>query len=540
MEWTGDTIMHGSLDRESQGLSVAEPGRRESTGTLERYRAQAQDLMSRRRYAEAEPILRAALRLRPDCPDLLNGLGSSLWEQGSPAESEPYFLQALAIRPKDWVIRNNLGLAYWDQGRPEEAAACYRRVLELNPDANDARMNLGVVLSDLGQFDEALEYLREAVRVEPGSADAVQNLGMTLGRIGDWDQALACYDRALEIRPDYAEVRRNRGYGWLYVGDFERGWPEHEWRLRCRKHRGCRLDRPEWRGEPLDGKPIILHAEQGLGDTLLFIRYASLVKQLGGLVFVLAHTPLLRIVARCPGVDLAFDGTAIAPDCRVHAPLMSLPAILGTTLATVPNRVPYLPTEPIVVERWRKALSAELDARRTEISDNYGISAAPRGERPLLVGIAWQGSPSNPMDRWRSFPLASLAPVANVPGVQFVRIQAVDGLDQIPAVEGRFPILKLDSTRPRDFLDTAAIISLMDLVITPDTAVAHLSGGLGIPVWLALSTVGEWRWMVEREDSPWYPTMRIFRQTRLGDWDGVFERMAEVLRARLAARSTAA
>ncbi|MHB1557404.1 MAG: tetratricopeptide repeat protein [Isosphaeraceae bacterium] len=529
--------MDGILGGEPGGSTSDGPGRPGGPDAAERYGAQAQVFMSRWQYAEAEPLLRAAVRLRPESPDLLNSLGSALWEQGKPAESEPYFRRASALRPEDCVILNNLGLACWDQGRPEEAAECYRRVLQLDPAANNARMNLGVVLSDIGHFDEALEHLREAVRVEPNSPDTVQNLGMTLGRIGEWDGALACYNQALEIRPNYAEVHRNRGYGWLYVGDFERGWPEHEWRLRCRRHRGCRFDRPVWRGEPLNGQAIILHAEQGLGDTLMFIRYASLVKQLGGLVFVLAHTPLLRLVARCPGVDLAFDGTSASPDCRVHAPLMSLPAILGTTLDTVPDRVPYLPTEPLVVERWRRALDAELASLRPRTP---GDPNPARGERPFLVGIAWQGSPQNPLDRWRSYPLASLAPVADVPGVCFVRIQSVDGLDQIAELNGRFPIVTLDSERPRTFVDTAAILSLMDLVITPDTAVAHLAGGLGVPVWLGLSTVGEWRWMVEREDSPWYPTMRIFRQTRFGDWDGVFRRMADVLRTGLAARATAA
>ncbi len=158
----------------------------------------------------------------------------------------------------------------------------------------------------------------------------------------------------------------------------------------------------------------------------------------------------------------------------------------------------------------------------------------------MLVGVAWQGAPNNPNDHWRSFPLAKLAPIADVPGVRLISVQAVDGLAQIPALGGRFPIIELESRRPREFNDTAAIISLLDLVITPDTAIAHLAGGLGIPVWLALCTVGEWRWMVDREDSPWYPTMRIFRQTELGDWDPVFERMADVLRRRLGDRAASA
>lgn len=498
----------------------------------EDFTQQADALTASRRYAEAEPLLREALRLRPDCPSLLNKLGACLWEQGFPSKAEPLFARACELSPDDAEIRNNLGLALWDTGRPAEAAECYRQALALNPGANHTRMNLGVVLSDLGRFDEALEYLSEAVRIEPNSPDTLQNLGMTLGRLARWDEALDYYDRALALRPDYAEVHRNRAYGWLYTGDFERGWPEHEWRRRCRRHVGCRIHRPLWRGEELGGRSIVLHSEQGFGDTLMFIRYAEKVKERGGLVFVASQTKLLRIVARCAGVDMAFDGTSVVPDCQLHAPLMSLPAILGTTQSTVPNRVPYLPTEPVVVGRWRQKLAAAIEA------DPLMSRRTPPG-RPLLVGVAWQGSPNNPMDRFRSFPLADLAPVADIPGVRLVCVQAIDGLDQIPALEGRFPVLQLDGPRPRDFLDTAALISLLDLIITPDTSVAHLAGGLGKPVWLALSTVGEWRWMLDREDSPWYPTMRIFRQSRFGEWSPVFSRMAGVLRQALAGRTAA-
>lgn len=509
-------------------------------GSLAEKLRQCDQLMAERRYAEAEPLLREVLGERPDCPDLLNSLGSALWEQGQPARSEPYFRQAHELRPNDVVILNNLGLAFWDQGRIAEASECYRRVLEIDPTMGNARMNLGVTLSDLGHFEEAMQHLSEAVRRDPGSADAVQNLGMTLGRLGDWNAAMACYDHALKLRPGYAEVHRNRAYAWLYMGDYERGWPEHEWRLKCRRHGGASISRPGWKGEELGGRAIILHAEQGLGDTLMFIRYAELVKERGGMVFVLSHSPLLRIVARCRGVDLAFDGSTASPDCSVHAPLMSLPAILGTTLKTVPARIPYLESEPLVVERWRNALAAELAAEAREASPAPWNAPFGRSNRPFLIGIAWQGSPGNPMDHWRSFPLAKFAALADIPGVRLVRLQCVDGLDQLRALDGRFRVIGLDTKRPRDFRDTAAIMSLVDLVITPDSSVAHLAGGLGIPVWLPLSTIGEWRWLLEREDSPWYPTMRIFRQTRLGDWDSVFGRMADALRGILARRGASA
>ena len=197
--------------------------------------------------------------------------------------------------------------------------------------------------------------------------------------MGYWHEAIEYYDRALSSSPDYPEVHRNRAYARLFLGDFERGWPEHEWRLKCRRHVGFRVDRPEWRGESLPDKIIVLHYEQGYGDTLQFIRYASLVKQRVGTVFVLCQQRLLRIVARCSGVDLAFDGTSITPHCDVHASLMSLPALLGTTLSTVPARVPYLPNDPVVLDRWRSVLAG----------DRYGLAARTLGRNgPWQAGKA--------------------------------------------------------------------------------------------------------------------------------------------------------
>jgi hypothetical protein len=247
-------------------------------------------------------------------------------------------------------------------------------------------------------------------------------------------------------------------------------------------------------------------------------------------VLVLCQPTLLRLFARCSGVDLAFDGTTPGqPDCHVHAPLMSLPAILGTTLETLHARVPYFGVDPLLVDHWRSVLAGALAAA------GPAVLPAADGQiaEPFLIGVAWQGSPIHPGDCWRSFPLAQLAPLAELPGVRLVSLQVGYGREQIPALEGRFPIIELPSRRPRDFLDTAAIMTQLDLVIAPDSAVAHLAGGLGMPTFVALSTESEWRWMAEREDSPWYPTMRLFRQQILNDWDDVFRRMADVLRQAL-------
>ena len=248
------------------------------------YYKNAELFMRRRQFAQAEPLLQEAFRLRPNDADIMNKLGSALWELGRPFEAEPLFRSAHELQPDDAEMLNNLGLARWDLGRPSDAAECYRQALQVQPDFLDAQMNLGVVLSDLGHFDEALEWLRGVVQRRPDLADALQNFGMTLARLGKWNEALEYYDRALSVSPNYAEIHRNRAYAWLYLGDFERGWPEHEWRLKCRRHVGFRVDRPVWGGESLPGKIIVLHFEQGYGDTLQFIRFAPLVKQRVGLV----------------------------------------------------------------------------------------------------------------------------------------------------------------------------------------------------------------------------------------------------------------
>jgi hypothetical protein len=300
--------------------------------------------------------------------------------------------------------------------------------------------------------------------------------------------------------------------------------------LKWRDHPGIRVNRALWKGDALQGRSILLHAEQGLGDTLQFIRFAPLVKARGGLVMVCCQTRLLRLVARCEGVDLAFDGSSFIPDCDSHAPLLSLPAIFGTTLDTLPARVPYLFNDPTLVEHWRCELKRAIGTESQTREATTGRSGNDRSARPFLIGIAWQGSPKHRLDRWRSFPLAKLAPLAERPGVRLISLQTDDGLDQLAPLAGKLPIIELTGRRVGDFAETAAIMTHLDLVIAPDTAVAHLAGGLGIPVWVALSSVGEWRWLDGRENSPWYPTMRLFRQTRLGDWDGVFRRMTDALK----------
>lgn len=465
------------------------------------------------RYREAEAHYLAALSGRPDDADALNNLATALWQQGRVGEAEAAYRRALELRPDDFAILTNLGNAQWAQGRSAEAAECYARALRLQPGAVETRMNLGVVLSDLGRLDEAETSLAQAVRLRPDSADAHNNLGMNLARQGRVDDALACYEQALRLRPDYPEAHRNRALLWLARGDFARGLPEYEWRLRCRGHDPSPSTRPRWWGEDLGGRTVLLHAEQGLGDTVQMLRYCPLVKERGARVVAAVPACLLRLAACCSGLDQVVALGGELPDHEVQAPLMSLPAIFGTTVESIPSAASYLSVE------------------------HRQIHQPASG---LRVGIAWQGNPRHPSDRRRSFPLACFEPLTALAGITLVSLQQGAGTEQLDALRGRIAVEEPPGFARGDVFDTATVIGGLDLVIAPDTAVAHLAGALGRPAWVALGSPSDWRWLADREDTPWYPSMRLFRQSTPGSWREVFERIAAALREELAGRSARA
>ena len=512
----------------ARGGETAEPDRGDVANSFIAtvYFKQATVLLDNGEYAEAEGYFREVLRLWPDHPGSLNNLGTAVWRQKRLHEAEDYYRRAQILAPQDYAILNNLGNVLWDRHRLDEAVGWYRQAVQLRPDSPEALMNFGVTLSDVGEFDEAMHWIRESLRLQPDSPGSHVNLGNLLWRQGNLDGAYDCYEHALKLSPDFPEARRNRGFIWLTRGDFERGWPEHEWRLKCAELLLLPVKSPRWTGENLDGRSILLIAEQGLGDTLQFIRFAPLVKERNGHVVVACPKPLMRLVARCPGVSRVVDWKSTLPDCDVHAPLLSLPLILGTTLASLPAD-PYLSVDAGTVEKWRPIVLRALGRLR-------GTDGVMTSDRVFKIGIAWQGNPDHKGDRWRSFPLKHFAHFARLPGVRLISLQKGDGTGQLADLAGRFPVAKLTRRTKgrgdgRDFLDTAAVMSQLDLVVTPDTSLAHLAGSLGVPVWVALSTVGEWRWLIDRDDSPWYPTMRLFRQTTFGDWDELFLRMAQAL-----------
>ena len=472
-----------------------------------------QALVELDRLDEAAAHLRDAIRLNPDFAAAHGNLGALLRRQGRGDEALVSCREAVRLAPRLPEMHNGLGLALLDRDQVPEGEAVLREALRLNPSFAAAHNNLGIALWRGGRLEEARASYEEALRLRPDFAEAVNNLGNTLRDLGRLDEAQALFDRAVGLKPDYVDAHWNRSLLWLLRGDFARGWPEYEWRWRLRTILGRTFPQPRWDGGPLEGKTILLHSEQGLGDALQFVRYAPLVKRRGGTVVLQVHPPLLRLLTGAPGIDVLLPEKAPLPPFDVQAPLLSLPLLFGTDLESIPADAPYLRADPGLVEHWRGRLA----------------------DRPgFKVGVAWQGSGKNRMDHQRSIPLACFEALARVEGVRLVSLQKGAGGEQARALAGRFPVAELpgldESNGP--FVDTAAVLSCLDLVVCCDTAVGHLAGTLGVPCWLALAAVPDWRWLLGRDDSPWYPRHRLFRQDQPGDWDGVFRRIADALRQR--------
>ncbi len=410
-------------------------------------------------------------------------LGCIAAQFGKLAEAERYFVQAIRLDGRQALFHNNLGDCYRTLNRLDKAQKCFEQAIRLDPANPMPRVNLCLTLYALDQRDEAEQAAREALMLERTTAE---------------DHRIAA--ALLLLRGEYRE-----------------GWAELEWRTKAPGYVQPALPGRAWSGEPLSGERVALWGEQGLGDVLQFVRYAADVAARGGRPVLLTSKSMFPLLGEANLCELATIGEP-PPDCEFHAALMSLPHVFGTTLETVPNRVPYLRANETLVGQWRQRLA--------------GISG-------MRVGICWQGNPKFGRDVGRSVPLADFAPLAQVAGVRLVCLQKVFGLEQLDALAGAFDVVDL---RPEydvedgAFLNAAAIMQNLDLVISPDTAVAHLAGALGVPVWTMLPKVPDWRWLLDRDDTPWYPTMRLFRQSRAGDWSGVIAQVRDELRRQAAAR----
>jgi len=460
-------------------------------------------LQALQRYDEALAGYTEALTMLPNSTDIWMQCGISLHQLQRYDKALASYDRALALKPTYAEALNNRSGTLQELGRYDEALASCNQALVIRPAYAEALFNRGRALQRLNRYDEALASYDQALTISPAYAEAFGNRGAALQALGRYDDALASYDQALVIRPEDAEVHWNRSLCRLVVGDFERGWQEYEWRWKWGAFPAARrnFSQPLWLGkEDLAGKSILLHSEQGLGDTIQFSRYAQAVAQKGARVILEVQPTLKALLATISGAHQVLGHGDALPEFDFHCPLLSLPLAFRTQLGTIPQMISLAGASVEAVGKWESKL---------------GCRKAPR------VGIAWSGRPAHANDQNRSLALSRLVPLENF-GVRLVSLQNELRIGDEGVLAAYRQILHFGADL-KEFSDTAALVTCMDLVISVDTAVAHLAAALGKTVWILLPFHPDWRWLLAREDCPWYPTARLFRQPRIGDWDSVIE-----------------
>ncbi|MDB4308128.1 tetratricopeptide repeat protein [Gammaproteobacteria bacterium] len=401
-------------------------------------------------------------------------------------------------------------IRHFEAGNMQEAEDLAENIVRQQPNNSAAVNLLGNIALSRNQFELARELISRAVGMSPNEPSYRMNLCVAIERQGFHQEALGIYEDLLRVYPDYAEAHYNHALLLLLTGDYRGGWKEYEWRKKMHAMQSpyCNYVSHQWKGEPLNGRSVLVCAEQGLGDTIQFIRYVDLLVQLGGKVMVQCQASIRRLLSTMPGIDSLTAWGDHLPDHDVQVSLLSLPYLLGTTLETVPGRVPYLfPSKP--PRSLDNGISVEVEKKN--------------------VGIVWAGNPRHKNDQNRSVDLSQFRSLIGMPGVKWYSLQVGSRAVELVATEG-FDDVTDTSPMLKDFSDTATVIERLDLVITVDTSVAHLAGALGIPVWVLLPYNPDWRWLLGRADSPWYPSMRLFRQSVPGDWSGVFSAVSTALR----------
>ncbi|HEY2967447.1 MAG TPA: tetratricopeptide repeat protein [Casimicrobiaceae bacterium] len=502
------------------------------------------------RPAEAVESYERTIALKPDHADAYYNRAVALGELDRPAQALESFDRAIALKPDYAEAYNNRGVALGRLQRYVDALASYERAIALKPDYAEAYNNRGVALGELNRFAEAVESYERAIALKPDYANAYNNRGIALGELDRPAEALESYECAIALRRDYAEALYNRGNAlrdlhrhreaadsyeralalkpdyasahWnladcrLLLGDFARGWQEYEWRWKLEQRDNGRRDfqQPLWLGgEALEGRTILLHSELGLGDTLLFCRYAREVAALGAKVVLEVQPPLLPLLADLEGVTQTVPRGAPLPEFDCHCPLMSLPLAFKTDLSNIPARIPYIRSNAARVAAWREKLREKSKPR---------------------MGVVWSGSMALRNDK-RSMALAEMLPLVGE-WAEWISLQKEVRESDIALLASRAD-LRYFGGELKDFADTAALVELMDVVVTVDTSVVHVAGAMGKPVWILLPfNPHDWRWMLDREDSPWYPTARLFRQAANGDWASVISRVNEELIRHFGAR----
>lgn len=480
----------------------------------EAYSNRGSALQDLARYEEALGSYDRAIALKPDYPEAYSNRGALLHEMKRYAEALANYESAIRYKPDYAEAYYNRGNTLQPLRRFEEALASYEKAISLKPDYAEAYINRGNTLQLLQRFEESLTSYERGNALRPGLFEGYSNHGNALKELKQFDHALASYKRAIALKPDYAEAHWNHALCLLLLERYAEGWPQYEWRW---KYKGLtsplrHFKQPLWLGEQdISGKTVLLHAEQGLGDTIQFARYAKLVRALGARVILEVPKALIPLMRSLEGADELVEKDLPLPHFDLHCPLLSLPLAFKTDAASIPAQVPYLRVSEERIERWRRHIGTE----------------------GFKIAICWQGSPNGKIDIGRSFPVALFENISKILGVRLISLQKGAGTEQLqnlPAGMRVEPLPPGFDEGEGAFLDSAAVMGCVDLVITSDTALTHLAGALGVKSWLPLKYVPDWRWLMERSDSPWYPNHRLFRQPQRDDWLSVFDAMELELR----------
>lgn len=473
---------------------------------------EARALSQAGRISEAEAVCRDVLRRNPNDAAALRVLLDIFSTRQNIAGQLEILERLLGLEPENAAVACNLGSLLLGEERHDDAARLSARALQIDPSMAEAHNNLGLALCALNQPAQAVECYCRALEIKPNMAEAWANMGIAARELGLFAEAVEQLRRAITLQPHHADYHYQLGHTLLHLGQFAEGWAEYEWRRQIPKHRLEPIPEPTWAGQPLVGKTLLVHPEQGMGDALQFVRYLPRLKALGATVVMRCYPPLLRLLETVEGLDRIVEWSEPLPHADWHVSLLSLPGLLHRDDDPTPTpAAPYVCAEDAGVRRWAERMAI------------FG---------GLKVGLVWAGNPDNKNDRLRSLRLSDYAPFAAAEGVTFFSLQkGPAGSQAATPPEGMSLVDWTDELHA--FADTAALIANLDLVISVDTAAVHLAGAMGVPVWTLIHFPPDWRWLLDREDSPWYPTMRLFRQPKSRDWRPVIENVKLALLQRL-------
>ena len=464
------------------------------------------------RHEESVQSLQAALKLEPKFAAAHYNLANALHSLGRTIEAIDEYEIALHLQPGYWQAHANLGNSLKSIGQFEQAEHAYLASIRIKPDVAETHLALANTLKEAGRLGEALVAYRAALEIDPSHAQCLNNMASAMVDFGQLREAVAVFRKAIALKGDFPVAQYNLSLSLLRLGEYEAGWLLYEARAQVIESIGAvrNYAQPRWDGQALAGKSILLYFEQGMGDTIQFSRFAAMVAARGAHVILEVPRKMLKLFAGIDGVHRLIGSGDALPPFDFHCSLMSLPGVLGITVNTIPSRPSYLGYVEERRAHWRQYL----------------------GPRGFKIGIVWQGNPASPSERGRSAPLSEIAILAGLPGVRLISLQKVDGIEQIRQAPNNVQVETLGDqfdSGADAFVDTAAIMMELDLIVSVDTSIGHLAGALGRPTWLALQAVPHWVWLIDRDDTPWYPSVHLFRQPSRGDWAGVFVRMREEL-----------